>query len=46
MLAELGVIFPLKIPLVSGVGGQAGTGLAVAESSSRSIMLWGSQPRL
>lgn len=46
MLAELRVIFPLEISLVSGVSGQAGTGLAVAESSSRSTMLWGSQHRL
>lgn len=46
MLAELRVIFPLEISLVSGVSGQAGTGLAVAESSSRSTMLWRSQHRL
>ena len=39
MRAELRVIFPLEISLVSGVSGQAGTGLAVAESSSRSTML-------
>lgn len=45
MPAELRVIFPLEISLVSGVGGQAGTGLGVPESSSTSTILWGSQHR-